>query len=314
MPYLPDLHIDQFLTTISVAYTNQMLVGDDVFPVVPVDKLSDVYAIYGQESFKAYEDTRAPGTDALEVTYTLTRGTYLAAEHTLRTKVPDQYNRQADNPPLDPLVDATWQLTETVTNQREFRQMNVAADPTQVTQNVALSGTSLWSDYTNSTPLTNIRTARSVVRAGIHREATDFLLAYDAALTLVDHPSIKDELKYTDPNSLQTPGLPATIRGLTTHISGADKDTAAYLSGTTNFMPVFSKAGLVYYRNPNLGLRSMTFGVTFDAPDQTTGARGMQIRRWYDEWKQATWVQGSRTYVVKIIAPLGGYLFAPCIA
>jgi hypothetical protein len=204
-------------------------------------------------------------------------------------------------------------LTETVANQREFRQMNTASDPTQVTQNVALSGTSLWSDYVNSTPLTNIRTARSTVRAGIHREATDFLLAYDVALTLVDHPSIKDELKYTDPNSLQTPGLPATIRGLTTHISGADKDTAAYLSGTTSFTPAFYKAGLVYYSNPNLGLRSLTFGMTFDAPDQTTGARGMQIRRWYDDGKQSTYVQGSRTYVVKVIAPLGGYLFSPCI-
>lgn len=314
MPYQTDIHIDQWLTSFSVAYTNAMLVGDDVFPPIPADNLSDVYAVYGQESFKVYEDTRAPGTDALEIRYTLTKGTYLAAEHSEKTIVPDAQQRFADNPPLDPLIDATWELTETGRNQREFKQMAIASDPTQVTQNVALSGTSLWSDYTNSTPLTNIRTARSAVRAGVHREATDFLLAYDAALVLVDHPSVKDELKYTDPNSLATPGLPMTIRGLTTHISGVDKDTAAYLSGTTSFAPVFSKSALIYFRNPNLGRRSMTFGVTFEAPDQTTGVRGWQIRQWYDDGKKSTWVEGSDTYVPKIIAPLAAFAYLPCIA
>jgi hypothetical protein len=314
VPYMPDVHIDQWLTGFSVAYTNEMLVGDSVFPPVPADHLSDVYAVYGQESFKVYEDVRAPGTDALEVRYSLTKGTYLAQEHALRTIVPDALQRQADQPPLDPLIDATWELTETGRNQREYRQMAIASDPTQVTQNVALSGTSLWSDYTNSTPLTNIRTGRSAVRAGVHREATDFLLAYDTALTLVDHPSIKDELKYTDPNSLSTPGLPATIRGLNTHISGADKDTAPYMSGTATFTPVFNKAALVYYRNPNLGKRSLTFAVTFEAPDQTTGVRGWQIRRWYDDGKKSNLVEGANTYVPKVIAPLAAYGFYPAIA
>jgi hypothetical protein len=314
VPYTTDVHIDQWLTSFSVAYTNAMLVGDEVFPPFPVDKISDVYAVYGQESFKVYEDTRAPGTSAAEFRYSLTKAPYLAQEHAQKMIVPDQNVRTADNPPIDPLIDATWVLTETVSNQREYRQMNTASDPTQVTQNAALSGTSLWTDYTNSTPLTNIRTARSAVRSGVHREATDILLSYDVALALVDHPSVKDELKYTDPNSLQTPGLPTTIRGLTTHISGADKDTSGYLSGTTSFTPALYKSALIYYRNPNLGLRSLTFGVTFDAPDQTTGVRGMQIRRWFDDDKKSTWIEGSRTYQVKVIAPLGAFLYSPAVA
>jgi hypothetical protein len=314
MPYLADVHVDQWLTDFSVAYTNTMLVGDDVFPVVPTTKLSNVYAIYGQESFKVYEDTRSPGTDALEIRYTLTRGTFLAQEHAVRTIVPDALEMQADTPPLDPLIDATWELTDTVRNQREYKQLGVATDPTQVTQNVTLSGTSLWSDYTNSTPLTNIRTARSAVRAGVHREATDILFAFDVSLVLADHPSVKDLIKYTDPNNISSSGLPTTFRGLTTHVSSADKDTAGYLSGTTSFAPVMSKSALVYYRNPNLGKRSMTFGVTFEAPDQTTGQRGQQFRRWRDEGKKSTWVEGSNTYVPKVIAPLAAYLFVAAIA
>lgn len=313
MPYQPDVHIDQFLTSLSLAYSNIMYAGDSVFPSLNVDKASDLYPIYGTEQFKVYDDIRRPGTDALEVMQTLTRGSYFGEGHALKTKVPYEQKRDADNP-LNPEIDATIFVTEAQRNQREIAQMAVAGDSTQITNNSALSGTTLWSDYTNSTPLVNIRTARSTVRAAIHREATDIVVAYDVGLTLADHPSLKDLMKYTDPNMIGQAQMPMMLRGLTVAVSGADKDTTAYGSPTPSFSPIFSKAALVHYRNPNIGLRMITFGVTFEIPDPATGGRGQQIRKWEDEGKLVTWIQSQDNYAVKILSPTGAYLFSPAIA
>lgn len=313
MPYMVDLHVDQLLTDISFAQTNDMLVGDDVLTPKNVDKRSDLYAIYGTESFKRYDDTRRPGTDAIQVRQTVSRGNFLAEEHAEKDIVPDADKAEADDP-YDPEIDTTVFLTDLQQNQREFKQLAVISDPTQVTQNATLSGTAQWSDYVNSVPLTNLRTARSAVRAGVHKEATDILFSYDASLVLADHPSIKDLIKFTDETNISSAGLPNTLRGLTVHISGADVDNAAVGVAAPSFAPAFSKAALVYFRNPNLGKKTITFGLTFEAPDQTTGTRGISVRKWIDEGKKGTWVEVADTYVPKIIAPLGGYLYLAAIA
>jgi len=311
--YSSDIHIDQFLTSLSLSYSNDTLVGDTVFPPMPVNALSDTYVIYGQEAFKVYDDVRRPGADAAEIRQSLSRGMFLAQEHALKELVPDADKRHADAP-LDAEMDATLFLTETVRNQREFFQLGIAGDATQITQNVALSGTTLWSDYTNSTPLTNIRTGRAAVRSGVHRPANRMLVSYDAAVTLADHPSIKDLIKYTDPNNISEDGLPTTIRGLTVDVAVSDKDTSGIGTASPTFVPAFGKACLIYYRNPNPGLRSLTLGVTLEAPDQTTMARGFNTRKWFDDAKKGTWVETADTYAVKILAPLAGYLISPVVA
>lgn len=306
MPYQYDVHIDQFLTDISIAYSNEMLIGDQIFPPFNADKRSDVYAIYGTESFKRYQDVRRPGTDAMQIRYTISRGQYLADEHALKDIVPDAEKAEADNP-LNPEVDRTVILTEAERNQREFNQLTVAASATQLTQNTTLTGGSQWDTYATSTPLTNIRTGRQLVRLGVHREATDIALAYNTSLVLADHPSIKDLIKYTDSNNIGSGGLPTTIRGLTVHVSGADVDNAPVGVATPNFSAFFQKEALIYFRNPNLGLKVVTLGLTLEAPDQTTGAKGLQVRKWVDLDKKGTWIEVSDTYVVKVIAPLGAY-------
>lgn len=307
------LHVDQFLTNISQAYTNEMYVGERVFPTQSVDNRSDLYVIYGTEAFKGFKDGRAPGTEALEVKQSITRGTYLATEHAVKTMVTAEAVRYADSP-LTPEIDATIFVTEIVRNQREFAQLAVASDPTQMTQNIALSGTTLWSAYGTSTPLTVIRGGRQAVRSGVHREANRMLLSYNVALTLADHPSMKDLLKYTDPNMVGAGGLPSVIRGLSIDVSGVDQDSTGLFAATPSFSPAFNNAALIYYQEANAGLRStLSVGRTLEAPDAVTGNRGAQIRKWWDDAKKVTWIESADTYAVKVFAPLGAYLIAPAI-
>ena len=63
--------IDPILTTYVQGYKQQNLVGDNLFPVVPVDASGGRILEFGKEDFKIYAAGRAPGgkTKRIEVGY-----------------------------------------------------------------------------------------------------------------------------------------------------------------------------------------------------------------------------------------------------
>src|SRR5262249_44065265 len=77
---------------------------------------------------------------------------------------------------------------------------------------------------------------------------------------------------------------------------------------------------LIYYRNPNPTLRSVSLGYTFEAPDDATGARGYAVRRWREDKRKGTMIQGSFLRDLGLIAvdvsnlALGGYLITNATA
>lgn len=310
--FLPDIHVDQVLTNVSLAYQQEGAIGDRIFPVTPVDSRSARFVVYGREGFKKRDDLRRPGASAAEITRTLSLNQYNAEEHALKVKVTAAEEKYAPAP-IAPRVEATEFLTDAVANQREYRQVATATDPTIVTQNITLSGTTQWSDYTNSVPLSNIRTGRVAVRNGIIREANMFTLGYEAALVLADHPSVKDLLKYTDVNALGAASLPPTMRGLMVNVAGAMQDTAGEGLATA-MSTVWGKNALIHYTNPRPQPRSISFGYTFEAPDDLSSIRGLYTRTWFDEDKKSTWVETAVTYDLVVLAPLAAYLILAAVA
>ncbi len=307
MPYAADIHIDPALTTISIAYRNDGYIGDAVAPPVPVGKRSAQWFIYGKEHFKQRDDLVRPGGIAPEWTRSLSRDMYVAERHAQRQFVTDDEVNEADDP-LNPFMDTTEFLTESCWNSREFAIINTVTNPAVVTQNLALSGTTQWSDYGNSVPFTNIRTAKSAVRLGALKEAGTMFLSWDAAQVLADHPSVLEHLKYTDPNSISTSGLPRVVRGLTVQEAGAFIDTAND-GQPANMSTAWGKNALVAYVNPRPSLKSITFAVRMEAPDATTKARGFSTQRYRVEERHGEMVEVASTYVVKVIAPLAAYMY-----
>lgn len=307
MPYAQDVHVDQFLTTLSIAYRNDGYVGDQVLPSVPVEKRSGLYPIYGKEHLRQRDDLVRPGSVAPEWERTISRDQYICERHAQRQFVSDDERQESDQP-LNPDMDTTEFLTEAVVNNREYAIVSFVTDPTVVTQTVALSGTTQWSDYTNSVPLTNLRTAKSAVRLGVFREANTFTLSYDSSLVLADHPSTKEMLKFTDPNLISSSGLPRIIRGLRVVEAGAFIDTAHDGQAAT-ISTAFGKNALVHYTNPSPGLKTISFGYVFEAPDATSRVRGIATLRYPILERHGDMLEVSTTYGMKLVAPLGGYLF-----
>jgi hypothetical protein len=242
----------------------------------------------------------------------MSRGKYNAEEHAEKYLISAAEAAVADDP-INPAIDATEFITASLQNQREIAQLALVTNPAQVTNNATLAGTTQWSDYTNSVPLTNVRTAKSSVRGAIVKRANFFTASYDVCLVLADHPSIKDLLKYTDPNSLTSTGLPPTIRGLQVNEAGSMLDTAHQGQAAT-FASIFGKNALIHYTTPTVGRKTVTFGYTMEAPDDVTGVRGFSVRRWFDENKKGEFCEVSVLYDLQLIAPTGGYLYLAAIA
>ena len=64
-PTARDVHIDRAATNISIAYRNNAYIAEEVFPIVPSDKQSDLYFVFDKGSwFRNRSGPRAPTTSA----------------------------------------------------------------------------------------------------------------------------------------------------------------------------------------------------------------------------------------------------------
>ena len=342
MPALPSVHIDTALTNLSIAYMNETFVADQVLPPLPVTKRSDKYFVYNKEAFLAGsgldvngrpKSLRRPKSEAVEVDYNLSTDSYYAEEYARKELVTDAETKQADNP-LAPDIDATNVVTEGLKIDNEVAAASVACRTTnfpnsnKVTLTTGGTGTS-WAQYAsaNSQPLSNIKDGKVAVKKGILREPNAALFTVDTAQTLADHPSIKDLTKYTHEDGLTTSGLPKVLRGLAT-IEGATQMStnaqgAAFASGNVWADENGTNICLIFYRSMDTGPRSVHFGRTFDAPDDTTNVRGISVRRYRWEPKKGGYIEGAMTRDWKIISKtthdangkaIGGYLISGATA
>ncbi len=335
MPALSQIHIDQALTNLSVLYRNASYIADQAFPILPVNKRSNRYFVYRKEDFLSASSVsasgipaslRRPGTEAAEIDYGLSTSNYYAEEYAYRGFVADAEVAAADNP-LQPDMDQTIQLTERLMLDNEIAVANIIgkrANYPASNKNVLTTGASgtSWAQYAsvNSLPFNDIKNAKLAVIKGIAREPNTMLLSVDAARTLADHPNVKDLVKYTHQDALTISGLPKVMRGLNVVEGAVQKNTAAegaaYSGGNLWQADDGTAMALIFYRAETPTLRAVSFGYTFESPDDATGARGLSVRRWREEKRKGSMIEAAFLRDWRLIAidggglALGGYLLS----
>ena len=93
-----DLHVDQHLTEIALAYRPKALIADMIAPIVIVGKESNTYATYSQAEALAHHDTlRARGTEAKKITASVSSDRYTVKNYALAYGMPieDRANMDA---------------------------------------------------------------------------------------------------------------------------------------------------------------------------------------------------------------------------
>lgn len=157
--------INPKLTAISLAYSNPdvTLIGEEVLPSTPVDA-SFKWMSYAQEQAFTVPDTKVGRTSKpTEVEFSGTEVTDSVVPYGLVDYVPVDDVEQ-DNQGVDPMGLATNFTTGLIRLAREIRVANQVFNNANyiVGQKATLSGTSQWSDYANSNPVTVIMDALDV--------------------------------------------------------------------------------------------------------------------------------------------------------
>ena len=311
MPKFGLLHVERNLTNYSQRYNNPAFINEKLFPPMMVQFEADKYVIYGQEHFNLYETTRANGAESAQIDWSFSEGSYYAEEHSLKGIVTDRDRANADKPlTLD--VDTLELVTDGVMLEKEFKAASIARSTANyVTANTtALSGTSQWSDYTSSDPLSDIKTMQTSIFTSSRMYANTIVLPYEVALTLAYHPEILNLVKYTHDNLLQSlmgadGMLPKTLFGMQVVVGGA-----AYNGNnpgqSTNLTDVWGKDVIAAYVEQAPKLKSISFGKTFRTEKY--------VRKWRDEDRHGDWIEYNDIYALALTASATGYLLQNAIA
>lgn len=302
-----DVVVDPALSNVSIKYTNDTFIADLVFPMVKVSKQTGKYYIYDKANLRVDKTNRAAGSAANEVDFGVApTGTFACDDHALKGFVADEIQDQADAA-LNPLVDETETVTEKLLLDREVKAATILGDTAQMTSNTTLSGTAQWSDYQNSDPIGDIRTARTSVHTNTFKKPNTLILSKTVFDMLLDHPAIVDRVKYSALGVITAELLARVFQVEKVIVGEAGQNTA--VEGQTDVLAyVWGKNAVVAYISPKISIKMLTLGVTF-----TYATR--EVKRWRDEDREGTYVRiGHDNYVQKLIAAAAGYLIKNAIA
>jgi len=310
-----NVHTDAILSNFALAYSQQGLwIADKASPVKPVSKESDTYYKYLLKDVitPRVSVLRANGAPAAQSTWDFTTGTYQCHEYALKDVATDRDKANQDSP-INVEMDSTKYVTDQLMLAREIRVATALFNGTTFTSyTTALGATTYWSNYTASTsvPFTNVETARDSILQNSLQVMNTMIMGYDVFKAVRNHPAVLDRVKYgggpTDPAVIGPAELAKAFDVQNVLIGRAIYNTANEGQDATP-AKVWGKNVLFCYINPSPGIKDITLGLTFRT-------KAFQIKKWYDDEVDGTWIQGS-TIEDEVVNCAGcGYYYTAVVA
>lgn len=265
------VHVDAALSNMSVQYKNEEYIGENFMPVIRVEKLSNVYFIYGQrDRVGAPDDAIGPRSLPNEVNETRTTDNYSCKPKALSDFIDDQ-TLQNEDAPLNEMVD----LVAAVNDAMDFRQELRIATAVQLSTNYAstnynaLGAANRWDSSGGGDPVGNIMDAIDALWQGMGGTILKGWCGADVWRILARHPRLLDVSKYTRQGFIK-PKQFAEFFGLDEfHVGKARKDTAN--SGqTASYSRIWGNNFGVMRVAQNPGIRSVSWGYTFRFKEKIT--------------------------------------------
>lgn len=318
-PNSSSVHVNAPLTNVSIAYIQSAadFISDKVFPVVPVDKQSDIYWVYTKNDwFRDEASKRAPATESKGSGYNLdSSNTYYAHVWAFHKDVADQVRANADFG-IDVDRDATTFVTQRLMlrREREWHANNFVTgkwgkDYAGVA-NGEVPGTSFrkWSDFTGSDPVNDVKVGRMYIKSITGFRPNTLVLQEEVFETLKLHPDIIDRYKYTNSSVITADMLARLFEVDRILVSGAVYATNNE-GGTGAYSFVGGKGALLCYSAPNPGLLVPSAGYTFAWKGLSSLGYSTAISTFRMEHLKADRVEGECSFDQKIVASDLGVFF-----
>lgn len=264
LPTSSDVHVDTMLTNVSIAYKNLAYIADQIFPIVPVRRQSDIIPDYSQSYwFRDEAKLRAPGTKSQGGGYAVNKNTtYFCHRYSSRKEIADETRSNADLP-----FNLDTEATEFVTDKLAMRRENAFATDffTAGVWGADSTPANLWSNYAASSPIVDLDSYKDTVEGRVGVEPNKLVLGKAVWLQLKNHPDFIDLIKYTQTGVLSEQ-LFASLSGFAQVLIGrsiitTDKEGTAEASVT--YSRIWGKNGLAIYVPPAPSLLRPAAGYTF---------------------------------------------------
>lgn len=195
-----DVHVDIPLTEVSIAYRNRRYIADQVFPILSVQKRSDIVPKFDQSPwFRDQAQMRAPGTRSQRGSFTTNvTDTYYCERYSFGVELADEVRDNADSV-WNLEVNATNLATDMIQIRRE-RALAAKVFKTTVWDADKTGGSDFtqWSNYANSTPLMDLSTYQDEVEGKIAVEANTLVIGKQVWQKLRWHPDLIDTIKHVE--------------------------------------------------------------------------------------------------------------------
>lgn len=296
MPSKPsDVHVNVPLTNFALQFRNRAFIAEEVFPIVPVVKESDVYYTFSREEIRDMDTRRAIGTLAREVDWIPSTASYTAEEFSLRNLLTDRIVNNADSP-VRPQINTTAKLMKWLLLGQEKRVQALAQATGNVVATVAASPK--W-DGTSPTIEKDIDTARDSIRNNAGVEPNAIILAENVKDVVKRDSTLRDLIRYVvnlgaDNRGLLTSGeLPPVLFNLVVIIAGAVEDTSK-IGQSATIAKVWNDAVPVFYREQAVSLDAISWGyiMRVQAPI---------VRAYRDEPRRGQYIETSLIQAEKLV-------------
>jgi hypothetical protein len=308
-PTAGDLHVNKMLTNVSLGYTNLEYIADQIFPIVVVDKQTDIIPSYDQDFwFRDEADLIAEGGVAADIGYKVTKtSTFYCHMYGARHFI-SQQRRANEDTPFNSDRDATMLVTDKLMLRRERSFVSDFWTTSVWTTDVTGGSTvTKWSDYGASSPIEDVRTYKRTVRRLIGRDPNTFVLGDLTFDRLIDHPDVLDRIKYTE-RGIASEELLRALFGMEKLLVGKSIYTSG-VEGSSSFTysANWDDDALMLYLPANPGLFTPSAGYTF-----VWGAgigSGLQwMRKYSDEERLGDFIEVRSCYdQMRTVANAGAF-------
>jgi hypothetical protein len=190
-------------------YVPKGCVADEILPAVKVAQYTGKLGGYGKNHLRI-ENTIIGGKGKYRQVESIARTTqgFLIEGHGLSGMV-SKHDYKNVSDPFDAEKDETMGLSTILMLEKEKGLADQLTSTAVMTQNITLSGSSQFSDYSNSDIVSQAKTAKAAVKAGCGDVVNTVIMDWDVAEVLRYHPQLLDLLgfKYAKPGGLTNEDL-----------------------------------------------------------------------------------------------------------
>lgn len=326
MPLLTpsQVHIDQPLSNLTLAYvqSQENFIADKVFPTVGVQRQSDKYYIYDRANMNRTGDVQklAPRTEVNRIGMTISNSSYYADVYGLGMDFDEQTLANEDAVLDIRAAGAETLATRLMIHREEQFASTFFSAGVWATDNTP---SNLWSDYTNSTPIQDVTTARRTMQLGSGGfKPNTMVVGKEVRDILINHPDILARLNggaTVSNTALITNAKLAEIFEVENFyvMEAVKNDSAEGIAESNSF--IGGKNALLVHTPRSAGLMTPAAGLTF-AWNNIPGVNnlGISVESFSDDalkrQQVAEHIQVKMSYDMKVVGSDLGYFFEAVIA